>query len=97
MCRSRKNWINLYIRSKFLLMKRVCHNLLSGALMFSLFSCTQRTATPAISKDSLIKRGAYLVAIGGCNDRHSPKKIAFEYRYIVQKHPGQRYVELLQL
>lgn len=32
---------------------------------------TNRMATN--SQDSLIKRGEYLVAIGGCNDCHSPK------------------------
>jgi len=35
---------------------------------------TQSAAT-AVSKDSLIKRGAYLVTIGGCDDCHSPKKM----------------------
>ena len=29
----------------------------------------------AISNDSLIKRGAYLVAISGCDDCHTPKKM----------------------
>jgi hypothetical protein len=31
------------------------------------------TAATTPSKDSLVKRGAYLVAIIGCNDCHSPK------------------------
>lgn len=31
--------------------------------------------TETISKDSLVKRGAYLVTIMGCNDCHSPKKM----------------------
>ena len=29
----------------------------------------------AVSKDSLIKRGEYLVSISGCDDCHSPKKM----------------------
>ena len=33
----------------------------------------KENANQPISQDSLIKRGAYLVAIGGCNDCHSPK------------------------
>jgi mono/diheme cytochrome c family protein len=33
------------------------------------------TAANPPSKDSLVKRGAYLVAISGCNDCHSPKKM----------------------
>jgi cytochrome c553 len=37
----------------------------------------KETATVATmpSKDSLIKRGSYLVTIAGCNDCHSPKKM----------------------
>ena len=31
------------------------------------------TAAPAITKDSLIKRGSYLVTTMGCGDCHSPK------------------------
>ena len=29
----------------------------------------------SISPDSLVKRGAYLVSIMGCNDCHTPKKM----------------------
>jgi hypothetical protein len=32
-------------------------------------------ASGSISNDSLIRRGAYLVAIAGCDDCHSPKKM----------------------
>jgi len=32
------------------------------------------SAGQPISNDSLVKRGLYLVAIGGCNDCHTPKK-----------------------
>lgn len=37
----------------------------------------QPTGKPAgtISKDSLVKRGAYLVTTSGCDDCHSPKKM----------------------
>jgi len=43
-----------------------------------LFSCTQSPvqtgqANQPISKDSLIKRGHYLVSVIGCGDCHSPK------------------------
>jgi mono/diheme cytochrome c family protein len=33
------------------------------------------TNTSSISPDSLVKRGAYLVSIMGCNDCHTPKKM----------------------
>jgi mono/diheme cytochrome c family protein len=33
------------------------------------------TNTNSISPDSLVKRGAYLVSIMGCNDCHTPKKM----------------------
>jgi hypothetical protein len=33
------------------------------------------TADAALTKDSLVKRGAYMVAALGCNDCHSPKKM----------------------
>jgi hypothetical protein len=33
------------------------------------------TSTGPISHDSMVKRGAYLVTIMGCNDCHSPKKM----------------------
>jgi hypothetical protein len=45
----------------------------------ALVACNQTPAakpvTAAISKDSLIKRGEYLVSAVGCDDCHSPKKI----------------------
>lgn len=37
-------------------------------------SKAKNIAENIISKDSLIKRGSYLVTIGGCDDCHSPKK-----------------------
>lgn len=44
-----------------------------------IFSCgpqdTASSTTGAASKDSLIKRGGYLVTVAGCNDCHSPKKM----------------------
>ncbi len=33
------------------------------------------TTTNAVSKDSLLSRGKYLVTVMGCNDCHSPKKM----------------------
>lgn len=36
---------------------------------------TQAAADASLSKDSLVKRGGYLVASLGCNDCHSPKKM----------------------
>ncbi|MBS1744275.1 MAG: diheme cytochrome c-553 [Bacteroidetes bacterium] len=43
-----------------------------------LVSCNSGSSKPAgneLSKDSLIKRGEYLVTITGCDDCHSPKKM----------------------
>ncbi|MEO5893270.1 MAG: diheme cytochrome c-553 [Ferruginibacter sp.] len=34
----------------------------------------EQPVTTAVSNDSLIKRGSYLVTLGGCDDCHSPKK-----------------------
>ncbi|HEY4194227.1 MAG TPA: diheme cytochrome c-553 [Mucilaginibacter sp.] len=42
----------------------------------------QSAANEAPTKDSLIKRGAYLVAIIGCNDCHSPKKMGPNGPYV---------------
>ena len=45
----------------------------------TIISCEQRenksVAIEAVSNDSLIKRGAYLVTIAGCDDCHTPKKM----------------------
>src|SRR3954466_5358406 len=49
--------------------------------VITIISCNnQNTTKPMalgsnISQDSLIKRGAYLVTIMGCDDCHSPKKM----------------------
>ncbi len=44
-----------------------------------IISCNTRGAAeippPAITKDSLTKRGAYLVTVMGCDDCHSPKRM----------------------
>lgn len=50
------------------------------AFTWSLNSCNQAKSDDQAenkqpTKDSLIKRGAYLVAVIGCNDCHSPKHI----------------------
>ena len=53
----------------------------SGMLFIFLFSCNnaetkKEAGQTAISNDSLIKRGDYLIsAIGGCDHCHSPKKM----------------------
>ena len=52
---------------------------ITGAVILGLISCTSgaakpETASTIISKDSLIKRGDYLVNSMGCDDCHSPKK-----------------------
>lgn len=57
-----------------------CKPLIGLALLsaMAIYSCTGTTGAPtaeAPSKDSLVKRGAYLVKIMGCNDCHSPKKM----------------------
>ena len=49
-------------------------------LAISIASCNsgdtkKEVPTAVISKDSLIKRGEYLVAIAGCDDCHTPKKM----------------------
>ena len=52
---------------------------LIGAVILGLIACTSGAAKPEtasiiISRDSLIKRGSYLVNSMGCDDCHSPKK-----------------------
>lgn len=54
--------------------------MLSGTVV-TIWSCNNQNETKAvavgstISKDSMIKRGKYLVTIMGCDDCHSPKKL----------------------
>ena len=49
------------------------------ALSIVFFACKSNEASylasGSISNDSLIRRGAYLVSIAGCDDCHSPKKM----------------------
>jgi mono/diheme cytochrome c family protein len=52
---------------------------LTGAVILGLIACTSgvaktETTSAIISKDSLIKRGSYLVNSIGCDDCHTPKK-----------------------
>lgn len=49
--------------------------IISAAVMLSCDSNKDKTKNSAISKDSLIKRGEYLVTIAGCDDCHTPKKM----------------------
>jgi mono/diheme cytochrome c family protein len=50
-----------------------------SAATFLIVSCSstqnELAASPEITPDSLVKRGAYLVNIMGCNDCHTPKKM----------------------
>lgn len=51
-------------------------------------------STAPISHDSLVKRGAYLVSIMGCNDCHSPKKMGPQGPYpdpdkLLSGHPSE--------
>jgi hypothetical protein len=55
-----------------------------------LWSCEQKSATAGasvttVSNDSLIKRGAYLVTIVGCDDCHSPKAMGPHGPEIIQE------------
>lgn len=45
------------------------------AIVLSCNSNSKTASNNEISKDSLIKRGAYLVSISGCDDCHTPKKM----------------------
>ena len=51
-------------------------NLILLSIALSLVGCTVSEAAPrtAEAKDALVKKGAKLVAIGGCGDCHTPKK-----------------------
>lgn len=51
-------------------------------------------STAPVSHDSLVKRGAYLVSIMGCNDCHSPKKMGPQGPYpdpdrLLSGHPAE--------
>ena len=46
----------------------------------AIVACTSKEAKPnetkaPLTKEAMIKRGEYLVTLGGCNDCHSPKKM----------------------
>jgi mono/diheme cytochrome c family protein len=62
-------------------MKALVTILVLSCFTWALYSCgtgkadSQTASNAAPSKDSLIKRGSYLVASIGCNDCHSPKKM----------------------
>ena len=61
-------------------MKALVPILLIACFLGALIACNpakpdMQTATATPTKDSLIKRGAYLVTTLGCNDCHSPKKM----------------------
>jgi len=44
-------------------------------LIFLIFACQKAGENRAMSNEELVKKGAYLVTLGGCNDCHSPKKM----------------------
>ncbi|MET0393355.1 MAG: diheme cytochrome c-553 [Chitinophagaceae bacterium] len=61
-------------------MKKVISILSIAALAAAVFSCGQvsgdvKVNTTAGNQEELVKRGEYLVTIGGCHDCHSPKKM----------------------
>jgi mono/diheme cytochrome c family protein len=72
-----------YLTSKSYIMKYLIIICIVLSIIWSLNSCdsaksnsqttTDNTANTPLSKDSLVKRGNYLVSIIGCNDCHSPK------------------------
>src|ERR1700750_1181245 len=52
------------------------------------------THTESISADSMVKRGAYMVSMMGCNDCHSPKKMGPQGPYpdpdrLLSGHPAE--------
>ena len=48
-------------------------------MVVAIISCNNKDSktseVKAISKDSLVKRGAYFVSVSGCDDCHTPKKM----------------------
>lgn len=53
-------------------------SLMISCLIIAVISCNNQTpvtAAPTVTKDSLIKRGEYLVSVMGCDDCHSPKRM----------------------
>ncbi len=68
-------------KANHFIMKSLFVIFILAAFVWSLNACNSgktdaaATASAPPSKDSLIKRGSYLVSIMGCNDCHSPKKI----------------------
>jgi hypothetical protein len=69
-------------------MKAIITILILTGFVWAINSCTSTQQTDsasakvAPSKDSLIKRGAYLVNAMGCNDCHSPKKMGPHGPYV---------------
>ncbi len=61
------------------MMKYFASTIAVSALLFSLTNCQQNSAKPepqnhtSTASEDLVKRGEYLVNVGGCNDCHSPK------------------------
>lgn len=59
-------------------MKKVIFMLVAVIAAAAVFSCGHIKGDVKVStedKDELVKRGEYLVTIGGCHDCHSPKKM----------------------
>jgi len=50
-------------------------SVITALLLSCNIAAEKNEASSIISKDSLIKRGAYVVTISGCDDCHSPKKM----------------------
>src|SRR6478735_2800628 len=59
------------------MMNRVCHHLLTRAVLLGAVAataaCTSKEEPRAAATQTPAERGAYLVAILGCHDCHSPK------------------------
>ena len=64
--------------------------MLTAIAAVTLIACTDHKSTPAgevaITQDSLVKRGSYLVNGMGCDDCHSPKKFGPNGPEIDQEH-----------
>jgi len=67
-------------------MKALITFIIVAIFVWAFYACnsakTDTAASAAPSKDSLIKRGNYLVTAMGCNDCHSPKKMGPQGPYV---------------
>ena len=54
--------------------------LLSAILIVAVVYLSFSTQNSANADENLVKRGEYLVGIGGCHDCHTPKKMTSQIR-----------------